>query len=66
MIADFDTLKRLSGRDRPSAVKKWLQNQGISYMLNADRQPVTTEKALNDALMRGRNKPELNWPVRKQ
>lgn len=66
MIADFDQLKRLSGRDRPSAVRKWLQNQGVSYMLNADGQPVTTEKALNDALARRRNKPELNWPVRKK
>jgi len=60
VIADFATLQRLSGRTRPSAVKKWLQNQGIGYMLNADLQPVTTEKALNDRLERGR-KAEPNW-----
>lgn len=62
MIADFDDLRRLSGRNRPSAVKKWLQRQGVSYMLNANGQPVTTEKALNDALLRGR-KTEPNWSV---
>lgn len=65
MIADFTDLQRLSGRERPAAVKKWLQSQGISYMLNADGQPVTTEKALNEALLRGR-KTEPNWPVRQR
>lgn len=63
MIADFADLQRLSGRERPAAVKKWLQSQGISYMLNADGHPVTTEKALNEALLRGR-KTEPNWPLR--
>lgn len=65
MIADFPDLQRLSGRDRPTAVKKWLQKQGISFMLNADGRPVTTEKALNDVLLRGR-KTEPNWPIRKR
>lgn len=62
MVADFPTLCRLSGRKRPTAVRKWLQERGISYMLNANREPVTTEKALNDALLRGR-KTEPNWPA---
>lgn len=61
MIADFTDLQRLSGR--ASAVKKWLQARGISFMLNADGQPVTTEKALNEALLRGRTTAP-NWPVR--
>lgn len=60
MIADFTDLQRLSGRTRPSAVKRWLQARGILYWLNADSQPVTTEKALNDALARGR-KTTPNW-----
>lgn len=62
MIADFETLQRFSGRERPSAVKKWLQRQGIRYMLNADGRPVTTEKALNDVLLNGRTvDQEPNW-----
>lgn len=65
MIADFETLCRLSARSRPSAVKRWLQERGIPYMLNADEQPVTTEKALNGILKRGR-KTEPNWHPGKQ
>ena len=60
MIADFEDLQRLSSRQTPSAVKKWLQAQGILYWLNADNQPVTTEKALNKNLPQGR-KTEPNW-----
>lgn len=63
MIVDFNDLQRMSRRERPGAVKRWLQQRGISYMLNADGQPVTTEKALNDALSRSRT-TEPNWPVR--
>ena len=54
VIADFDDLCRLSGRTQPTAVKKWLQSKGILYWLNADNKPVTTEKALNETLMKGR------------
>lgn len=62
MIADFEDLCRLSGRQRPSAVKRWLQARGILYWLNADDRPVTTEKALNDALLKGR-KTEPNFNI---
>lgn len=65
MIADFDQLKRLSGRARPTAVRKWLQKQGILYWVNANNEPVTTEKALNEALLRGR-RTQPNWPVQRQ
>ncbi len=64
MIADFPTLYRLSARTRPTAVKKCLQSHGILYWLNADHQPVTTEQALNDALMKG-GKTEPNWNIGK-
>lgn len=64
MIADFQDLCRLSGRERPSAVKKWLQENGILYWMNADHKPVTTEKALNQALLKGR-KTEPNWSIQK-
>lgn len=62
---NFQDLCRLSGRERPSAVKKWLQGRGVSYMLDADGRPVTTERALNDALLRGR-KTQPNWPAAQQ
>lgn len=61
-VCDFEDLRRLSGRARPAAVKKWLQDKGILYFLNAKNQPVTTQQALNDALMRGR-KTQPNWPA---
>lgn len=63
-ICDFEDLCRLVGRKRPTLVKKWLQNNGILYWLNADGKPVTTGKALNDALLRGR-KTEPNWDIGK-
>lgn len=61
----FDDLARLSNRTRPSAVRKWLQRQGIAYMLDADNRPITTERALNEAMAGGR-KTVPNWPVREQ
>lgn len=60
VVVDFDELRRLVGREKPTAVKKWLQSKGILYWLNAKNQPVTTSTALNDALMKGR-KTEPNW-----
>ena len=53
-VVDFDELCRLTGRTKPTYVSKWLQSKGILYWLNADNRPVTTERALNEALMRGR------------
>ena len=64
MVVDFADLQRLSSRHKPTAVKKWLQSKGILYWLNADNQPVTTERALNDALMKGR-KTEPIWNIGK-
>lgn len=65
VIADFETLKRLVGRERPSAVRKWLEKQGIRYWLNADGRPVTTERALNDALFR-RRRTEPNFAAMRE
>lgn len=61
----FEDLTRWCGRTRPSAVKKFLQDRGINYTLNADRQPITTRTQLNEA-MKGRRTSGPNWPVSKQ
>lgn len=58
----FRELQELVGRKRPTFVKQWLEKHGILYWLNADNEPVTTTKALNDALMRGR-KTEPKWNI---
>ncbi|MEM8815830.1 MAG: DUF4224 domain-containing protein [Pseudomonadota bacterium] len=60
--ASFTDLQEFVGRKRPTLVKRWLEAHGILYWLNADNEPVTTTKALNDALMKGR-KTEPNWNI---
>ena len=50
----FNQLAELANRKRPSAVKKWCQNLGISYSLDADGRPWTTSEKLNAAIERGR------------
>ena len=58
----FEELSEWCGRKKPTLVKKWLQDKGIFYTLNADNRPITTELALNDALMRGRKTvPNFNF-----
>jgi hypothetical protein len=60
IVVPFSDLSELSARTRPSAVKKWLQGNGILFFLDADGRPCTTEHALNEALYRGR-KTKPNW-----
>ena len=58
----FRDLQELVGRKRPTVVRRWLESQGILYWMNADKEPVTTTKALNDALMKGR-RTEPRWNI---
>ena len=58
----FSELQDFVGRKRPTVVKRWLEAHGILYWTNADNEPVTTTKALNDALMKGR-KTEPRWNI---
>lgn len=54
MIANFEQLQEMSNRQRPSAVKRWLDSRGIPYELDADGRPVTTESILTKVILRGR------------
>ncbi len=45
-IVPFSDLCELSGRERPSAVRKWLQKHQIPYYVDADGRPCTTATAL--------------------
>lgn len=52
MIVTFARLQRLSGLERPSAIKKWLQKQAVSYLKDAEGKPFTTLEAINVRLQR--------------
>ena len=54
MLISFDELARLSNRSKPSAVRRWCQQRGISWLPDADGRPTTSERAYNEALQRGR------------
>lgn len=54
VLIPFEELARIANRTKPSAVKRWCQQRGISWMPDADGRPTTSEYAYNEALMRDR------------
>ncbi|MEM1145734.1 MAG: DUF4224 domain-containing protein [Pseudomonadota bacterium] len=56
----FSELQQISGRRQRAAVMRYLKNNGISFMLDADGKPWTTEKRLEDSLDAGR-RTGPNW-----
>lgn len=48
-IIDNETLRKLSGKDAPSAVLRWAEAQGIRTLQGAGG-PFTTHEALNQAM----------------
>lgn len=52
MLVTFEELQNWSGYAQPSAVRAWLQRNSIPYVLNKDGQPVTTQGAIDGALLR--------------
>lgn len=56
MIITFARLQRLSGLERPTAIKRWLQKNAIAYVTDGFGQPFTTLEALNARLRYGPNK----------
>jgi Domain of unknown function (DUF4224) len=50
MIIPFSHLQELSGRKRPTAVRRWLSKSRIHHKLNADGEPFTTQAMLDAAL----------------
>lgn len=52
MILTFAKLQRLSGLQKPTAIKAWLKREGVSFLRDAKGQPFTTLDALNRKLQR--------------
>lgn len=52
MILTFAKLQKLSGLQKPTAVKAWLKREGVSYIRDAAGKPFTTLDALNRKLHR--------------
>jgi hypothetical protein len=50
MLIPFTELQVVSGRSRPTAVRRWLKKSRIHFKLNADGQPFTTLAILEEAL----------------
>ncbi len=64
MAIPFKKLAECANRKSATAVKKWCQDRGILYMLDADGRPTTSEKAYDDAIARGR-KTLPNWDAQR-
>lgn len=54
-LVKFEELAEWSGLERPSAVRRWLQERGIPIITRRDGRPVTTEAAIDAAILRGSN-----------
>ena len=62
MTLTFPDLSALSGYKRPGDVRKWLKRNGVSFMLDKAGRPVTTQEALNRAMLpaRTRTRPDFS------
>ena len=54
-IVSFRDLCELCAREQPAAVKEWLNDNDIPYLLDADDRPCTIERALHEALTEGKD-----------
>ena len=61
MIAKQQTLAELTGLQRPSAVRRWLDKERIPYMVGADGWPRVLEAIIMDRLG-GKASPVLREP----
>lgn len=59
-------LQKLSGLTQPAAVRRWLEEHGVPFMVRADGQPVTTLDAvihrLFGAAARVTSRPDFSEP----
>lgn len=46
MIVDLHQLRKLSGRHQRAAIMRWLKDNSVKYMKDADGNPVTTLDAV--------------------
>lgn len=51
MHVTFTQLQEMSGYDRRSDVRRWCDDNGIVYFLNRRGEPVTTQAAVDAALL---------------
>lgn len=51
---DATKLKQFSGYEQPARIIRWLQDNGIPFILNKDREPVTTEECVTNAIQSAR------------
>lgn len=58
-LVSTEDLKQWTGYERPSAIKKWLEEKGISYIEVAGN-PVTTVEQINAALNTGPEQYEFH------
>ena len=67
MIVTFEELCELSKYRQAAAVKRWCKSQGISFMLDRNKRPQTTQDALDRSLhgaRSARTMPNLTEPPR--
>lgn len=60
-VASSEELKRLTGLMRPSAIKRYLDDEGIPYMIGADGWPRVLQALLLERLG-GQRKPQVIEP----
>jgi hypothetical protein len=53
-IADLPVLQRLSGLKQSAAIKRWLAQNGVPFMVQPSGQPVTTVDAITKSILGGR------------
>src|SRR4051812_36327246 len=63
MIADYETLKKLSRARGPGGVKTWLARNRIKYFIDSKGNPTTTLSALDRALHRDQDLTEPNFEL---
>ena len=49
-VLPFEQLQVISGLQRPSAVRRWLRHERISYISDGRGHPITTDEAITKRL----------------
>jgi hypothetical protein len=64
MILDLPDLQKLSGLKRRSDVRRWLQKNGVAFMVQPSGNPVTTLDAVNRAMCGDskQSRPDFSTP----
>ena len=60
-LLSYEELCEWAAVKRPSSLRRWLEQQGISYMIDKKGRPITTLTQVNAALSGGGHRVEPNW-----